>query len=101
MPSRFDLPQQPKEPDPADAKVDTTKRYDVYCIEHGLRTVVHRNVLFKSMRSLFGTGDHFDIISQFIELEQPDGQTVFIGRHGLLRFCEHGTEPAIEVVSSK
>lgn len=35
-------------PDP----VDTSKRYDVYCIEHG-EAVVYRNVLFKGVKGLF------------------------------------------------
>ena len=101
MPSRFNAPEGSKPPDPDSGKIDTTKRYDVYCIEHGLRTVVHRNVLFKGPRTLFGRGDHFDVVNQFLELEQPDGRTLFISRHGLLRFCEPGAEPGIEVVTSK
>jgi len=101
MPSRYDIPQDPREPDPTNAGVDTTKRYDVYCIEHGLRTVVHRNVLFRGRKTLFGADNRFDIVNQFIELEQPNGQVVFVGRHSILRFCESGAEPAVEVVSSK
>jgi hypothetical protein len=101
MPSRFDMPEDPKQPGGGSAKVDITKRYDVYCVEHGLRTVVHRNVLFKGTRSLFGRDDRFDVLSQFIELEQPNGQVVFVGRHGIVRFCEHGAEPAVEVIPTR
>ncbi len=95
------MPEDPKQPGGGSAKVDTSKRYDVYCVEHGLRTVVHRNVLFKGTRSLFGRDDRFDVISQFIELEQPNGQVVFVGRHGIIRFCEHGAEPAVEVIPTR
>ena len=41
-----------------------------------------------------------DVLSQVIELEQANGQTVFIGRHGILRFCEHGTELLMEIIPS-
>jgi hypothetical protein len=100
MPSRFDPEPEPN-PSAKDNLVDTTKRYDVYCAEHGLRTVVYRNVLFRGVRTLFGSGRPYDIVSQMVELEQPNGQSVFISRHGLVRFCEHGTDLAVEVVNSK
>jgi hypothetical protein len=100
MPSRFD-PEPDPNPPKNDNVVDTTRRYDVYCVEHGLRTVVYRNVLFRGVRRLFGSDKPYDIVSQVIELEQPNGQSVFINRHGIVRFCEHGTELVVEVVTSK
>jgi hypothetical protein len=100
MPSRFDPEPDPNPSQKADV-VDITKRYDVYCAEQGVRTVVYRNVLFRGVRTLFGNGKPYDIVSQVIELEQPNGQSVFISRHGLVRFCEHGTDLAVEVVNPK
>jgi len=93
------------EPDPKqsgdDSKVDVTKRYDVYCSQHATAgSVVYRNVRFVRARSLLGAGGHMDVLSQVIELEQANGQTVFIGRHGILRFCEHGTELLMEIIPS-
>jgi hypothetical protein len=103
MPSRFDPepdPSNPKQPED-ESQVDVNRRYDVYCVEHGLRTVVYRNVRFVRARTLLGMGGHLDIVTQVIELEQPNGQSVFIGRHGIVRFCEHGTDLSVEVVDSK
>jgi ATP-dependent Clp protease ATP-binding subunit ClpA len=69
--------------------IDLTQRYDVYCVERNDKLVVHRNVRFLSVKSLIpqsesdGTGD-------FVELEQPDGQTVFIAKSTIVRFCAAG-----------
>lgn len=101
MPSRFDPEPDPKHPED-DSKVDVTKRYDVYCVQHGAGgIVVYRNVRFLRARTLLGSGSHMDVVSQVIELEQPNGQTVFISRHGIVRFCEHGTELSIEIIPPK
>lgn len=100
MPSRFDPESNPKPPK-SDGVIDSTKRYDVHCIEHGLRTVVYRNVLFQGARTLFGGNPSYDVLSQYLELEQANGQTFFIGRHGLLRFCEHGSDISFEEIYSK
>jgi hypothetical protein len=96
MSMRFDPdPKQPSD----DAKVDVSKRYDVYCSQHATGgLVVYRNVRFVRARSLLGAGGHMDVLSQVIELEQSNGQTVFISRHGILRFCEHGTELLLEIL---
>jgi hypothetical protein len=101
MPLRFNPESDPKEPDD-DSKVDVSKRYDVYCSQHGAGgLVVHRNVRFRRARTLLGMGGHMDVISQVIELEQANGQSVFISRHGIVRFCEHGTDVSVEVVPTK
>lgn len=98
MPSRFDPESDPKQPED-DTKVDVSKRYDIYCSHYGTGVlVVYRNVRFRRARTLLGRGGHMDVISQVIELEQANGQTVFISRHGIIRFCEHGTELSVEVV---
>ncbi len=84
-------PEKPSLPLPQPDLVDTTKRYDVYCAERE-QTVVHRNVLFKSARKLFPKSRP-EILSEFIELEQADGQTIFVTRSSLLKFCPHVTNP--------
>ena len=89
------MPQEPRQPDP-ESKVDVTKRYDVYCNPHGQPSVVYRNVLFKRERSLFGRGDHFDRVGQFLELELPNGTPVFVGRMSVISFCEAGKDPGHE-----
>jgi hypothetical protein len=71
-----DMPQDPKQPE-QESKVDITKRYDVYCTRYPQGMHVYRNVLFKGTRTLFGTGQ-FDVMSQFLELEHPNGEQVFI-----------------------
>ena len=75
-------------------KVDLNKRYDVYCRE-GNQQVVYRNVLFKRIKTLFQKRE-YDVFSEYIELEQPDGTTVLIVRSSVIKFCEHGTTPQSE-----
>src|SRR5688572_8277702 len=72
--------------------VDISKRYDVYCRE-GDQAVDYRNVLFKGIRTLFAKTE-FDAFSEYLELEQADGQTIFIARASVKKFCEHGQTPA-------
>jgi ATP-dependent Clp protease ATP-binding subunit ClpA len=82
---------------PEDDTIDTTKRYDVYCSEHN-QEVVYRNLLFKGRKTLLQRHEH-DISSDFIELEQSNGSTIFISRHSLVKFCEHGVTPSPEPAS--
>jgi ATP-dependent Clp protease ATP-binding subunit ClpA len=76
--------------------IDLSKRYDVYCYE-GSREVVYRNALFKGMKTLFKRSAE-DALSEFIELEQESGQTIFIARSSVRKFCEHGATPGSEGV---
>lgn len=94
MPLRFGAPEDPKQPNPA-PQVDTTKRYDVYSSRYNGEAVVYRNVLFIGPRNLYSCGD-FDMLAQFLELEQANGDRVFISRHGIASFCEHGKEMGAE-----
>ena len=68
--------------------VDVSKRYDVYCPERD-QQIVYRNVLFKGIRTLFPKTES-DVFSEYLELEQADGQTIFIARSSIRKFCEHG-----------
>src|SRR4051812_41992070 len=99
MPSRFEPDPDPNSPKSIE-ELDVTKRYDVYCAERGVRTVVYRNVLIRGFRRLFDIGKSYDV-SLLLELEQPNGQSVFVGRHDLACLCEHGNQVAVEVVSLK
>jgi len=90
----------PKPPDPG-PQVDTSKRYDVYCIEPNREVIVYRKALFKGAVALLpnvgGRIYHHD----FVELEQANGQSIFIPRSSIIRFCVPGTALVGEVVDSK
>ena len=76
--------------------IDITKRYDVYCRE-GEQQVVYRNVLFKGKKTLFEK-HQYDILSDYFEIQQADGQTIFVARSSVIKFCEHGITPSSERV---
>jgi ATP-dependent Clp protease ATP-binding subunit ClpA len=78
-------------------EVDTSKRYDIYCREID-KIVVYRKALFRSCKDLLSK-DRFDISSQFVEIEQSDGQIVFVARSSIFKFCEHGITPGSETDS--
>jgi hypothetical protein len=78
--------------------IDISKRYDVYCRE-GDQEVVYRNALFKGTKTLPPKRDH-DVFPEYIELEQADGQAIFISRFAVIKFCEHGITPGSEGVSN-
>ena len=99
MPSRFALPQDPKQPE-SETNIDLTKRYDVYCSRYNHAMVVYRNVLFKGQKTLFAT-ERFDVLSKFLELENANGDRVLISRHGITAICEHGKDPGGEVIGER
>jgi ATP-dependent Clp protease ATP-binding subunit ClpA len=80
--------------------VDILKRYDVYCSERDREIVVYRNVLFKGTQMLLPRNQH-DVFTEFVELEQAQGGTVFVARVSIVKFCEHGVTPAADVVPSE
>ena len=92
MPQKSDPHESRREP------VDISKRYDVYCQE-GNQQVVYRNALFKGVKTLFQKEDS-DLWAEYMELEQADGQTVFVSRSSVIKFCEHGETPGSEMVFS-
>ncbi len=89
-----DTPALPDMPEPQPNTVDTCKRYDVYCVERD-QEVVYRNVLFKGAKTLFPEVKP-DVSSLFLELEQTDGQSVFVARYSVLKFCVHRAAPGPE-----
>ncbi len=93
------MSEQPKADEPRSERagcdaVNATTRYDVYCQEQK-HDVVYRNARFKGRKTLFRKGEH-DVLAEFIELEQEDGQTVFIARSSVVKFCPHGVKPDCE-----
>jgi hypothetical protein len=79
-------------------KVDVSKQYDVYCRDVD-GEVVYRKAFFKGVKSLFGECDFR--FSEFVEIEQVDGTVIFIDRHSIKRFCEHGVAPNVELIPRK
>jgi len=96
----FEMPQNPDLPKPRLDSVDTSKRYDVYCSEGDQQVVVYRNALFKGWSKLLSTRQH-DLGAEFLELEQSNGQTVYLSQFSVLRFCEHGAEIVGEIIPPK
>ena len=80
--------------------IDTSKRYDVYCAERNQEIVVYRNALFKGVKALYQLRE-YEFMSEFMELQQADGQVIFISRTSVVKFCEHGVIPNSETVSPK
>jgi hypothetical protein len=78
--------------------VDLCKRYDVYCIQHG-EPLVYRNVLFKDVKALLPT-KKVDLMAWFVELEQPDGKSVYLPRHAIFKFSDPGANASGEKVPS-
>lgn len=92
-------PNPPPQPEPP-PQVDTHRRYDVYCVDPNRAIVVYRNALFKGASCLFpGAGGRI-VHHDFVELEQANGESVFISRTCIFRFCEPGTTVIAEVVAS-
>jgi hypothetical protein len=90
----------PKPPEP-EPQIDTNRRYDIYCSEPGQTIVVYRNARFKEAGSLLTSPGVRGGFSQFVELEQANGQSVFVGRGSVFRFCEPGTQSQAEPILAK
>jgi len=76
--------------------IDISKRYDLYCSRHN-EVIVYRNVLFKGVKSILPGARH-DIGNSFVELEQANGEIIFITRMQIVTFCEHGTNLSFETL---
>jgi len=69
-------------------EIDSTKRYDIY-VSEPQRQIVYRNVLLKAAMHLLGT-DVADRAPRFVQLEQSNGQSVYVPRGAIVKVCEHG-----------
>jgi hypothetical protein len=72
--------------------VDLSKRYDVHCSDWSQGVTVYSNVRFKGMKHLFQKSQ-YDALSGYVELEQSNGQTLFVSRSSIIKFCEPGATP--------
>ncbi len=95
-----EMPVNPESSNSKGNAIDTSKRYDVYCTERNQEVVVYRNALFKDIRKLF-SGNQYDTVSEFLELEQANGETIFLSRFSVVKFCEHGKTPGGETIPGK
>ena len=94
------MPQNPESSSAKSNTIDTSKRYDVYCTERNQEVVIYRNALFKGIRKLF-SGNQYDTMSEFLELVQANGETIFLSRFSVMKFCEHGTTPGGQTIPGK
>ena len=100
MPPPSETPPSTEPLRPQRDLVDTSKRYDVYCTEQTQEVVVYRNARFKGAKSLLPKHQD-DSLSEFVELEQADGQTIFIARYSVIKFCAPGVTPNPEPAPGK
>ncbi len=80
--------------------ININKRYDVYCSNRSGGVAVYRNALFTRTRTLL-RGKKYEFLAEFVELEQSNGQTVFVARSTIISFCEHGVTPNPEPTSDQ
>jgi hypothetical protein len=84
MPSRF-------EPIPVD-EIDLENPYDIYVSEASpQRIVVYRKAFFRGLKDLLRRQQH-DFAADFVEIGQANGQSVFVRRSSIVKFCKPGTE---------
>jgi len=99
-PTKTVLPPQAMSFPPPGEAVDLNKRYDVYCTDWSQGVTVYRNVRFKGIKNLLERSQ-YDPLSRYVELELSDGQSVFVARSSIIKFCEPGVAPGSESVSGK
>ncbi len=83
---------------PSEPQVDTAKRYDIYCMEPKAEIVVYRNARFKGSATLLPPAGGRMHYPGYVELEQANGQSLFVPRSSIYRFCEPGTTLIGEVL---
>ena len=94
------MPQEASPTNPKPELVDVNQRYDVYCSERNQEIVVYRNALFKGVKKLFQSHAH-DPTVEFVELEQANGDVIFLARFSIIKFCAHGATPDAEPLGGK
>ncbi len=91
MPSPFTYPGFPEPTKRGQDEIDKSKRYDLYCSRMGNEVIVYRNVLIKAKKTLFPES-RYNYIDSFIELEQANGETIYISHMAIVAICEHGID---------
>jgi hypothetical protein len=81
---------------PMPEPVDLSRRYDVYCLQHG-EAVVYRNVMFRAVKG-FSAGHDIDAPWLYIELVQEDGKAIFLRSYTIDKFCDPGASAGGEPV---
>jgi hypothetical protein len=84
--------------------IDIGKRYDVYLhsgrgAEAGA-LLVYRGVFFRGIKELEKEKGIFSVGTEFIEIEQSSGESVFLRKYSIVMFCEAGTKLGYEIVGS-
>lgn len=72
-------------------RIDTSLRYDIYSNDAGQRVKIYRNVSIRGLRK-FPIDDSDDSGIDFIEMEQSNGQNIYLSARTVFKFCEHGTD---------
>ena len=79
MPSRFDPSSS--------AEIDLEKPYDIYVAETPYKIVIYRRAHFRGLKMLARSGD-LDFRAEFLEIGQANGDSVFVRRHSVIKFCD-------------
>ena len=86
------------DPDSDDGNpINIEKRYDIYCRDGGQKIILYRNALFKGKKTLFKTRK-FDSFGEFLEIGQGNGQTAWLSRTSVVKFCAVGGNISGELV---
>ena len=89
MPSPFTYCRIPRANKSGQDEIDRSKRYDLYSSRMSKEVIVYRNVLIKGKKTLFPESRH-SFTDSFIELEQANGETIYISQMAIVAICEHG-----------
>jgi hypothetical protein len=77
--------------------IDIGQRYDIYATEGAHRVVVYRGAFFRATRELEKTRK-YDLGSEYVEIEQSTGDSVFLRKYSILKFCAAGTKMTCELL---
>jgi hypothetical protein len=93
------LPPRPEPVIPiAITPIDVTKRYDVYCGVTGEERM-YENICFVGIRTFERITEYSSgIIGGYLEIETADNSRLLIPMYGIQLICEHGTQPAFQVL---
>ncbi len=76
--------------------IDQSKNYDVYTSHSAGRMLVYRNVLIRGVKRIVEDGEPSFVRDAMLELQQANGQTIYVTRFAIHAVCEHGTDLHVE-----